>query len=326
MRHPRLLTALPLLALLAALAPATASAADDTRTWAVVPAAADGPDGRGEFSYIAQPGEAVVDHAAVRNFGTSPLTVELSVQDATQSEDGTFELLEPEEEPSGVGAWVRLEQHQLTVPPRSSLVVEFTLEVPAGAEPGDHAGGLVAVSAVEQEDGSAVQYRVGSRLHVRVGGSIAASLALASSGGRYDQPAGPLAPGTLALEVSAENTGNLRLAPTLTARASTLFGVWTTETQLADYGELLPGSRVARPVVLDGAPPLGPVWITIDVAGTSSRGQDATDATTAKPLTVVVWAMPWIPLALLAVAALALAAGLGIRRARRLAHVPPFAE
>lgn len=322
MRHPRLLSALPpltfiLLALLLALAPASADAADEPRTWAVVPASADGPDGRGEFSYVAQPGDTVVDHAAVRNFGTSPLTVALSVLDATQTEDGTFELLEPDAEPAGVGAWMRLEQGELTVPPRSSVVVPFTLELPASAEPGDHAGGLIAVSVVQQEDGTAVQYRVGSRVHVRVGGSISASLDLASSGGRYQLPAGPLAPGLLALELSAENTGNLRLAPAVTAQATALFGLWTAEVPLDDFDELLPGSTVTRPLVIHDVPAFGPVWITMDVNQATSRGQDATEATAVTPVTVMVWAVPWAALVALALVAAAVTALLLLRRARR---------
>jgi hypothetical protein len=321
-----LLAALPLLAasalltglpLLTAPGAASASTVVEPRTWAIVPADADGPDGRGEFGYVAEPGSAVADHAAVRNFGTSPLTVELSVQDAAQADDGAFVLLDPGEEPNGVGTWVRLEQRELTVPPRSSTVVPFTLEIPADAEPGDHAGGLIAVSVVERTDGSSVHYRVGSRVHVRVGGSIAASLDLASSGGRYSLPAGPLAPGALALEVVADNTGNLRLTPTVTARASALFGLWTAEGRLDDVGELLPGSTVSRPLVLDGVPALGPVWITLDVDGATSRGQDATDATTVKPLTVVVWAVPWAALVTLALVVAVVVALLMIRRARR---------
>jgi hypothetical protein len=316
MRHLRLFTALPLVALLVSFAPAAAKASDEPRTWAVVPATADGPDGRGEFSYVAEPGDVVADHVAVRNFGTSPLTVELSVQDATQSDDGTFELLEPEDQPSSVGAWVRLEQRALTVPPRSSVVVPFTFEVPVSAEPGDHAAGLIAVSVVEQADGSAVQYRVGSRMHVRVGGAITASLELTSSDARYELPSGPFARGALALEASVENTGNLRLTPAVTARASTLLGLWTAERRL-DFDELLPGSTVSRLLVIDDVPAFGPVWITIDVDASTSRGQDARDATAVEPLTVLVWAVPWAALVVLALVVVAAAALLVIRRARR---------
>lgn len=323
-RRSHLLCALLLAGLVAWLvpaAPATADSGSGRQTWALVPATAKGPDGRGALEYLTAPGAKQRDRVAVRNFGEQPLTVALYAQDATQTSRNSFELLTPEEPARGVGAWVRLDKAEVRVPAHGDVVVGFTLRVPANAEPGDHAGGIVAVSRAEAtRNGPAVQYRVGTRVHVRVEGPVTPALDLVLDDAGFAGAPNPVSPGALQLETRLTNAGNVRLAPTLRVRAQALFGLWSTVRD-AEQDELLAGGNLASSIEVPDVPPLGPLWVTVEVVEVGSRGQDVTTAVSVAERTVVVWAAPWAPWA--GIATLLLGAWLvaTVLRRRRNARV-----
>ena len=292
--------------------------ADDSRlTWSVAPASADGPDGRAQLEYLAEPGSRQRDHVVVRNLGAKPITVELAALDAQQTRENPFELLAPDELSSRVGAWIRLDESTVEVPARDSVVVGLTIELPTSAEPGDHAGGVVAVSTASSDDGPDVQYRVGTRAYVRVAGPVTARLSAQPSG---DFTAGPLlvTPGSLTIATELANTGNVRLTPSVEAHVTGLFGLWSQSVPLAEVAELLPGGTVATTGELAGVPPLGPLWVSLDLPRAQSWGQEIGSEVAVESATITVWAAPWAPPAGVL---LALAIGwLLWRRLRRRAH------
>lgn len=295
-------------ALLALLSLAAAPAqADDTRlTWSIAPASADGPDGRGSLEYLAEPGTNRNDHVVIRNLGTEPITVELAALDARQTADNPFELLAPDELSSRVGAWIRLDQSRVKVPANDSVVVGFTLDLPDDAEPGDHAGGIVAVSTATSGDGPDVQYRVGTRVYVRVAGPVTAALTAQTEG---SFAAGQLlvTPGTLTLTTALANTGNVRLVPSVRAQVTGLFGLWSGTVPLAEVAEVLPGGSVVTTGELAGVPPLGPLRVTLDQPRAQSWGQEIGAEVAVQSATVTVWAAPWaIPLGVVVAIALGL--------------------
>ena len=299
-RWSRLVVAV-LVALLPLATPLTARADDeDSRlTWSVAPASADGPDGRGQLEYVAQPGTQQRDHVVVSNLGTEPITVELAALDARQTPENPFELLAPDEPSSRVGAWLRLDETAVEVPARGSVVVGFTLDLPADAEPGDHAGGLVAVSTASSDDGPDVQYRVGTRAYVRVAGPVTARLGVQPEA---DFTADPLlvTPGSLTITAELANVGNVRLTPAVRATVSSLFGLWSQSVPLTEVGELLPGGTATSRTELTGVPPLGPLWIALDLPRAQSWGQEIGGEVAVESTIITVWAAPWaIPLGVL---------------------------
>nr|WP_300151013.1 hypothetical protein [Propionicimonas sp.] len=324
MRCRRLLCALVLAGLVAWLTPAATANADSEsgrQTWALVPATAKGPDGRGVLEYLTAPDAKQRDRVAVRNFGDRPLTVALYAQDAIQTTRNAFELRTPEEPARGVGAWVRLDRAEVTVPAHGDVVVGFTLRVPANAEPGDHAGGIVAVSRAEATaNGPAVQYRVGTRVHLRVEGPVAPALDLVLDEATFAGAPNPVAPGALRLGARLTNAGNVRLAPTLRVRAHALFGLWSAVRDV-EQDEVLAGGELASSIDVPEVPPLGPLWVTVEVSEVGSRGQDVTAAVSVAEHTLVVWAAPWAPW--VAAATLLLGAWLAATVLRRRRKTPP---
>lgn len=286
-----------------------------TQTWALVPASADGPDGRGRFDYTIEPGDRYEDFVAVRNLGEEPLTVDVYAQDASQTVDSDFELLPPDETSTRIGAWLSFAQDSVTIEPRSFAVIPFALDVPADVEPGDHAAGLVAVSALDTSTpGAAVQYRVGTRMHVRIAGPVEPSMRIDRIRGGYAPTWSPFGSSDLSVDATLVNDGNIRLTPRATVTITGVLGLWADSVAVEDVAELLPGGATTVAAALEGVPQIGPLWVTVGVDRLTSRDQDVSELVAVPDATVVVWAVPWV--ALTAIALLVVAALIAIRNLR----------
>ena len=129
-----------------------------------------------------------------------------------------------------------------------TVILPVTITVTADAEPGDHAGGIVAsLDTVGQNpDGQNIelQQRVASRVYVQVGGQIAPELSITGIEADYVPPARPWQPGSVELSYTVANTGNLRLGFEPTATVSGPVGTLSRSRGSDTVEELLPGSSV----------------------------------------------------------------------------------
>src|SRR5262249_8376221 len=151
-------------------APAAGSASGSQRaTFGIRPSGANGPDNRPVFTYGATPGAAVTGPTQVSNASEGPLPLRVYASDAFNPRAGGFDLLAAGKKPVDVGAWVKVDQENVTVPGRGRSIVPFTLTIPANATPGDHAGGIVASLTTLQTnakgDKVSVDQRVGARIY-----------------------------------------------------------------------------------------------------------------------------------------------------------------
>jgi hypothetical protein len=315
----RLLSAGIALAVAVALTPATvfadADAGTGPQTWAVSPAGVDGPDGRASFDYVVEPDDVYADHVAVRNLGEQPLTVALYAQDAVQTVDGDFQLLTTDDDAERIGAWLELDRDEVTVPARDVVIVPFEITVPADAEPGDHSGGIVAVSTAGTGGGANVQYRVGARIHLRVAGPVTAAVEVDSVSAVHETRLSPFAASAMDVAATLVNTGNVRVSPASRVHVAGLFGWWSASAALEGIDEILPEGAQSGGAQLPEVPPIGPLWVTVDVVEVSSAGQDITGMTATSSRTVVVWAVPWVLVG--ATALLVAAVAVAVRNLRR---------
>lgn len=292
---PRALTLAVLLLLLpaAAVSTPTAAASDaPPTTWGVTPSDADGPDGRPAFTYIAEPGERYDDHLAVRNFGTEPLRVRLYASDATNAPDGSFTVLARDEKSVGAGSWVRLDRARVLVPARSSVVVPISIGVPADAEPGDHAAGVLASVTTRGGKGSsvAVERRAGTRIYLRVAGPISPEVAVEDLRASYGGSWNPFRKGTTTVSYTLRNTGNLRLDVDSRATASGPFGLLAAGARPPGVSELLPGSSVEASTEVADAWPLVRMSLSATVTPLASAGDELGALAEPTTETVSYWA------------------------------------
>jgi hypothetical protein len=288
----------------------------------IQPASAKGPDARQDFTYSATPGARVADHVAVVNLGTAPVTLRLYASDATSTANGSFTLQPAATKPTDLGAWVHLDgPSSVTVPARtahgpSSVIVPFTVAVPANASPGDHAGGVLVSldGSVRNKQGVDVQLdqRVGVRVYLRVAGPVHATLQVEGLRLGYAAPSvlgSPFARGTLTVTYRIHNTGNVILGATQALTIQSPLGATIHVRGLALVPPLLPGAEVSVSRRVAGVFP--GLRITAKVALSVVVPPGAADHdVVSSHASATIWAVPWL-LAVLCVLLIVGLAGFG---------------
>jgi hypothetical protein len=274
--------------------------------WAVEPSSPTGTDGRDYFAYTLKPGQGFEDTVRISNFTDQDLDFRIYPRDAFNTTgDGGFAVQEEDEQPRGVGSWIRLpdEVGDRTIEAGSAIDVPFAITVPPDAEPGDHAGAIIAALMSPEQVADAgvgidVRQRVGSRMYVRVDGPIDPALAITRLDVASTNPFLQLFSGRGSTTVTYEvtNVGNARLAPQTALRVEGPFGVVVGEANFRQLPELLPGGSVVVTDSIDGIPPLGPMSVVVSA---ETIGGNATETTRS----MTYWAVPWLWLLILALAA-----------------------
>jgi hypothetical protein len=227
-------------AALAALAAATPALGSEGSLVGIRPAAA----GQSWVTTALPAGRSVHGTAVVMNLTSARQAVRLSAADATTTADGVFTLAADGAPARGVGAWTRPDVSRLVLAPGEQRRVGYRMRVPAAAEPGDYAGGLIvqsdAPARTARSGGVSIQIveRVGMRIYQRVPGHRDGTVKVED------------------LSASAVGAGGVRGIFGLADGVGVRFRVADTGNlhydRLAGRVELLDGARVlaARPVVL----------------------------------------------------------------------------
>jgi hypothetical protein len=312
------LAALMLLAGL--LATAGAAAADDV-TWTVRTASnAFGSDRTG-YTYAIDPGASVDDALVVANHGPEALTLTVYASDGYTTDDGQFDLLTPDQEPTGIGAWTTAGSSTITVEPGATVEVPFTVTVPADATPGDYAGGILT-SLVQADDaaGISVDRRLGIRMNLRVGGALAPSLVVEDLHVDYTGTVNPAGTGTATVGYTLHNTGNTVIsAAQAVAVAGPLGRLRAEATDVAVPPDLLPGETWTVSVPVDGVVPAVRIVAEVTVTPVVTDASGSTAGITPVVASAGTWAVPWTALALLVLlVAAAVLLPRVLRRRRRL--------
>jgi hypothetical protein len=293
--------------------PATAADGDapaDPGTIGVAtrPAGTDGrPDDRTRFSYSADPGQTVTDQVLVGNTGNARQDFTVYATDAYNSSDGTFSLLATADTPTALGSWVKFDNGedriQFSLDPDEVRLLTFTVAFPADATPGDHAGGLVA-SVIENGQQVNLDRRVATAMYARVSGELQPRLTVSSFDAAYQGDWWNPFNGTVKMLYTVTNSGNVALAANVTGSVNTWFGVPAAGQQGAGLPTLLPGNSATYELAVQGVGQ----WLYLNPAVTLRPFVDATDPALqvlVPPVSRdgVVWAVPWMLLILLVIAA-----------------------
>ena len=300
--------------------PATAAAPDDP-SWTVVPSSPTGPKGRKQFDYELAPKEEITDWFSVSNLGDRPIKVDLYPTDAFTAADGGFALLPRSQAPSGVGSWIKLPKSSTTLAPGKRSDMSFRLAVPAGATPGDHAGGVIASVTEQQvgEDGQQVnvERRIAARVYLRVAGPLEPAATVTAVEVDHDNPVVPLPGGKMEVTYRIANTGNVRLTGTVRLQVSGPLGVRLATGDLVDLPELLPDSEIRLRQEFAHVVPAGPLTATVVANVRTSRDTLPSLSGSGSTLSV-----PWALVGLLIFLVGLLMYRWYLRRSRRLATMP----
>ncbi len=285
--------------------------------WSVVPADGSGPDGRISLRHELEPGTSTGDAIAVTNLSAEAADFIVAAGDGRVGADGAFDV--GTEAPERGGAWVSVEgadiDGALTLAAGETRVLPVTIAVPADATPGDHPAGIV-VGRSASDGGVTLTHRVGVRLHLQVAGEIEPALRIDAASASYAPSWNPFALGTLAVEYTVTNTGNVRLGASGALDAAGPLGMLRTGTERGETRELLPGDTATQRVEV-GLLPL--VLLAGEVIVTPvALGDDRLTLPDAATSGFSALAMPWSVLVLVVlVVAAVVAAVIAVRAGRR---------
>jgi hypothetical protein len=290
-------------------------------SWAVGPTPLDGEPARPNFVLEAEPGDTVRDVLVVENLGEVNLVLGVYASDAFNTGSGGIDLLAGDDPPIGLGSWVEVDEPSVTVPAGASVEVPFAIRVPDDATPGDHVGGIVTSLRVTEPDPTGtrvtVERRLGTRIYLRVDGELVPELTFTELSSTYRGTANPFTPGAMDVTYRVENTGNVRLRATRTARVDPSIGP-STSAEAADMAELLPGNSYELTQRVDG---VWPGWSTATEVELTPYDSSAGDPSGAAPPAigrVSTTLLPWPQIVLLlAVVVVAVLSLLGRRRRDR---------
>src|SRR5690606_7428831 len=224
-------------------------------TWALQPASGEGADGRVSLRHAVDPGRVVDEYLALTNYSGQPADFAVYASDGTVGADGSFDLISSDEESVGGGSWVALAAPDgprpraaggfwPTVPANAAVVIPVQIAVPAGATPGDHPAGIVAELIPAAATEVHLASRIGVRVHLRVSGDVVAGVQAQNVTSTYVPSWNPFAPGTMTVDYSLVNTGNVRLGADSIVSIAGPFGMLPAAGPPADKREILPQQSV----------------------------------------------------------------------------------
>ncbi|MDX6203052.1 MAG: hypothetical protein QOJ83_2552, partial [Frankiales bacterium] len=286
-------------------------------------------DARARFDYTATPGAQQPDYVAISNNALTPLTLNVYASDGLNTESGGFDLLPASGKPVDVGSWITLKAATVTLKPGASVVVPFTVKVPAKVAPGDHVGGIVASLRTYGLDKKgnrvAIDTRVGTRVYLRIQGPLDPRLTIGNLHAKYSGSWwNPFVSGKVTVSYTVANRGNVRLG----AHGSLDLGGWFGSAHSAsvpEIAELLPDNTHQEQVVVDHVVRAFHERATVTAIPFSMPG-DTDGRLTSVTATVHFWAVPWALLVVILLVPLTAVALLvrGWRR-RRKSSAPPVA-
>jgi hypothetical protein len=247
------------------------------------------PDAEGRrttsFRHALEPSGEVADAVELINFTSEPMDFALYSADMVATTTGTQAPAPPFVEVVGAGTWIDIEQPGVTVVPGGTVLVPFSVVVPAGTLPGAYDAAILVEPQVES-GGGAIQLRtrVGLRVEIEVLGAIDLALDLGELQYHQDRDG-------VTLQISVTNTGNVSVTldgEVVVSRGSSIGRVLATLILEPEGASLAPGVTRRYAAIWD-APPIG--RFTARATVNASVGERASERFESEPVTFLL--LPW---------------------------------
>jgi hypothetical protein len=134
---------------------------------------ADEPLTKGWIIEKLNPGDQVTRKVLVSNTTDEDKTVMLSEEDYYPGDEGGYSYTD-KETLKDVGTWLKLDSHQVTLPPQKSTEVNFTITVPTDTKPGEYSGVIALQEVTQDTSTNAINFvsRVSTRIYITVPGNL----------------------------------------------------------------------------------------------------------------------------------------------------------
>ena len=278
-------------------APTAADPNEPTITFGLTPLQGKDQPYRANFDLELTPGQEFKDSVRVRNLSGQQIKLGVYATDALNTENGAVDLLAGADRPEDLGAWITLEREDVTLASNDFIDIPFTLKVPTTASPGDHTAGIIA-SYVGEGGGTAgpavtIDRRIGTRVLVRVAGTLTPKLVVSDLKTSWDGPMNPLGRGTTTVAYRVSNDGNVRMGATQKIKISSPIGFPATTVNPPQVADLLPGNSIVQTHKVDGVWPIFRSTTKVTVAPVPVREGDSFPADISASAKTSNWTFPW---------------------------------
>lgn len=180
----------------------------------------DNPRTDSIFVHTLSPGDTQEEGVLVVNNAAEAKTLIIYAADSTPSTGGAFACKQLAEDKTDVGAWIDLEQTELTLDPGTNETIPFTINVPESASVGEHNGCILIQEKKEASDQAGVNLsiRTGLRVAIMIPGEITRNLELAGFEVIHKNK-------DFLLRPQVKNTGNVSIDADVSVVTRNLFGI-----------------------------------------------------------------------------------------------------
>ncbi len=163
------------------------------------------------FELTANIGEVVRNKLKIRNAGTEPLAIAMEAADFTTiGEGGEVTIKNAEDESYSLAKWIIVNPKNFTLAPQEEKIVDFSIVVPLGAEPGGHYATVMAAATggTTAGTGLAIAQKTGALVLLSVAGEVKESLFVKEfSSPRFNEY------GPVPFKIRFENAGTVHTKP-----------------------------------------------------------------------------------------------------------------
>lgn len=205
------------------------------------------------FIYTLEPGEVKEGKVDIINTSDESVGVRAYPVDAVTTKDGAFAPQSEDREKINVGAWVVLAESEVSLEPKETKTIKFTIKVPENAEVGDHMGAIIIQSkelpgAVEVT-GLRIATRVGARMYITIPGDMVREL-------EFTEFTWKTIKGKITFYLTFVNKGNVRISPKGNIEIKNIFGKAAGKTEITQR-EVFPKNTIILPIELKEALGIG---------------------------------------------------------------------
>lgn len=174
------------------------------------------------FELSANPGDTLKNSVRVDNITDQPLELSIIKRNFTAlGEEGGIDLSEQDGNYS-LANWIEVSPATAVVGARESKTFDYTITVPANAEPGGRFGSIIfktTAKPVGNQNGVAVSQEVGALVFIKIAGEVKEKATIASFTTNTLHENGPVG-----FDLRVKNEGNVQFKPTGSITISDIFG------------------------------------------------------------------------------------------------------
>ncbi len=218
------------------------------------------------FKFQEKAGTQAKDTIVLRNNGASTESIKLYATDAYSNSSGSFSLKDKNDQQNGIGSWTKLEKDQITLQPGETQEVDFIINIPNTATPGQYFGGIMSeplditscpTGTTNCQGNIKVKTRTGNRIYLTIPGEKIEKIRLISTSTKTQNQ-------ETEFHFAIDNQGNIGYSPKVNIDFYNIFGQRIDMVE-SSLGQAFPNSTISPVVSWPNKENFGPIKAKIRI-------------------------------------------------------------